>query len=256
MRKFRLPARTSPSQPRNSRCIIILFMEKRTYNTLFLIESLDGKISPGDTDQLDIDKDWPTIPGVKEGLHQYYELEQKTDLVSFNTGRVMEKVGVNSHRKTPEKGSVSFVIVDNKPHLDETGVSYLCQKSKKIYLVTTNKNHPAYKLENDSDNLSIIKYDQQIDFQDLFERLSKEGIERVTVQSGGTLNATLVRSGLIDEVLIVVAPLLVGGKDTSTLMDGESLHKTSELQNLKPLKLLESNTLDDSYVALRYKVLN
>ena len=27
------------------------------------------------------------IPGLKEGLHQYYEIEQTTDLWSFNTGR-------------------------------------------------------------------------------------------------------------------------------------------------------------------------
>ena len=63
--------------------------------TLFLIESLDGKISTGDTDKLDVDKDFTDIVGVKEGLHQYYDLEKQTDLVSFNTGRVQAKVGAN-----------------------------------------------------------------------------------------------------------------------------------------------------------------
>ena len=32
-------------------------------------ESLDGKISSGDTAELDTDKDWCQIDGVKEGLH-------------------------------------------------------------------------------------------------------------------------------------------------------------------------------------------
>ena len=41
--------------------------------------SVDGKISPGASDDLDVDKDFPNIDGLKEGLHQYYEIEQTTD---------------------------------------------------------------------------------------------------------------------------------------------------------------------------------
>ncbi|KKQ94438.1 MAG: hypothetical protein UT66_C0017G0001 [candidate division CPR2 bacterium GW2011_GWC1_39_9] len=41
----------------------------RPITTLFLIESLDGKIFSGDNDSLDVDRDWKTIDGVKEGLY-------------------------------------------------------------------------------------------------------------------------------------------------------------------------------------------
>lgn len=50
----------------------------RPYATLFLVCSVDGKISSGDTDELDVDRDWNRIEGVKEGLHQYYELEDRS----------------------------------------------------------------------------------------------------------------------------------------------------------------------------------
>ena len=40
----------------------------RTYNTLFILESLDGKISTGSVDSLDVDQDFKRIHGVKEGL--------------------------------------------------------------------------------------------------------------------------------------------------------------------------------------------
>lgn len=230
-------------------------MDSRTYNTLFMIESLDGKISSGTSDDLDADRDWPQIEGVKEGLHQYYDLEQKTDLVSLNTGRVMAKIGANNHKDKPEKSPVSFVIIDNKPHLNEDGVRYLAEKSKTFYLITANLDHPAIKSK--VGNLEIIKYDSEIDFGDLFKKLKQDfGIERVTIQSGGTLNATLIREGLIDEVSVVVAPLFVGGKDTPTLVDGESLGSRSELNKIKALKLLEAKTLEKSYLHLRYKVIN
>ena len=59
----------------------------RPITTLFMLMSVDGKISTGATDEMDVDRDFPGIPGLKEGLHQYYEIEQTTDLWSFNTGR-------------------------------------------------------------------------------------------------------------------------------------------------------------------------
>ncbi|WP_026527980.1 hypothetical protein [Butyrivibrio sp. VCD2006] len=67
----------------------------RPITTLFMLMSVDGKISTGSTDNMDVDRDFPEMEGLKEGLHQYYEIEQTTDLWSFNTGRVQEKMGVN-----------------------------------------------------------------------------------------------------------------------------------------------------------------
>lgn len=86
---------------------------ERPITTLFMLMSVDGKISTGATDELDVDKDFPKIAGVSEGLHQYYEIEQTTDLWSLNTGRVQEKMGVNT-KPLPNKTPVSFVLIDNK----------------------------------------------------------------------------------------------------------------------------------------------
>jgi len=65
-------------------------------STLFMLMSVDGKISTGDTDNLDIDKDFPKIKGIKEGLRQYYNIEQTTDLSSLSSGKVQVKVGANN----------------------------------------------------------------------------------------------------------------------------------------------------------------
>lgn len=111
----------------------------RPITTLFMLESLDGKISSGNSDNLDADKDFCRINGVKEGLHQYYELEQETDIFSLNTGRVMAKIGVNDRKEYHDKiDVVTFVIIDNKPHLNENGIDYLCHWVGKVLLVTTN----------------------------------------------------------------------------------------------------------------------
>ena len=41
----------------------------RPITTLFMLMSVDGKISTGATDELDFDQDFPRIEGVREGLH-------------------------------------------------------------------------------------------------------------------------------------------------------------------------------------------
>ena len=115
---------------------------ERPITTLFMLMSVDGKISTGAADEFDVDKDFPQISGVREGLHQYYEIEQTTDLWSLNTGRVQEKMGVNT-KPLPGKTPVSFVLIDNK-HLNEHGVRYFCALSKEFVLVTTNPSHPAF----------------------------------------------------------------------------------------------------------------
>lgn len=223
----------------------------RPITTLFMLMSVDGKISTGSTDELDVDKDFPQITEVKEGLHQYYEIEQTTDLWSLNSGRVQAKIGVNT-RETPTKSPVSFVVIDNK-HLDQNGVRYFCALSEEFVLITTNANHPAYDI-NES-NLHII-YQNELSLKDALVKLKSEyGCEQITIQTGGTLNGLFLREKLIDYVDIVVAPVLIGGKDTSTLIDGESLLSENELAKLGVLKLQECVVLENSYLRLRYEVI-
>ena len=227
----------------------------RPITTLFMLESLDGKISSGSSDILDADKDWCQIDGVKEGIHQYYEIEATTDFYSLNTGRVMAKIGVNDRTEYHEKVDCRFIIIDNKPHLNEKGIDYLCHWVDKLILVTTNKNHIAYSLQEQYDNLDILFYDS-LDLNTLLvDMKEKYNAEAITIQSGGSLNGLFLRENLIDYVNIVIAPLLVGGKDTSTLIDGNSITSTSELNKLKGLQLIECNQLEDSYIQLKYKVI-
>ena len=171
----------------------------RVETTLLLLMSVDGKITSGESDALDSDRDWKRIRGVKEGLPQYYQTEWSIAVNSLNTGRVMAKIGINSRTMAPEKDDrLTFVIVDRKPHLNETGVRYLAQWVGKLYVVTNNPSH----------------------------------------------------------LLIVMAPLIVGGRATSSLVDGPSLQTEEDLVNLKALKLVRCEVLEHSYLRLAYDVIN
>jgi 2,5-diamino-6-(ribosylamino)-4(3H)-pyrimidinone 5'-phosphate reductase len=217
-----------------------------------MLMSVDGKISTGATDAFDVDKDFPKIMGVQEGLYQYYEIEQSTDLWSLNSGRVQEKMGVNT-KEMPSKLPVSFVLIDNH-HLTEHGIRYFCALSKDFVLITSNADHPAFQVK--EDNLHII-YQRELSLTEALEKLKSDyDCQRITIQSGGTLNGLFLREKLFDYIDIVVAPVLIGGKDTSTLIDGKSLRFEDELSQLGVLKLLECAVLEDSYLRLRYQVIS
>lgn len=223
----------------------------RPVTTLFMLMSVDGKISTGATDEMDVDRDFPRIAGLREGLHQYYEIEQTTDLWSFNTGRVQEKMGANT-KEIPEKTPVSFVLLDNH-HLSEHGIRYFCAKSKQFVLITTNRNHPAFHVK--AENLHII-FQEKLSLAAALTSLKEQfGCDRLTIQSGGTVNGLFLREKLLDYVDVVVAPVLIGGKDTATLIDGRSLQSRDELNQLGVLRLIEAAPLQDSYLRLRYRVI-
>jgi len=223
----------------------------RPITTLFMLMSLDGKISTGSTDCMDVDKDFPFIKGVKEGLKQYYDIEQTTDLWSLNSGRVFAKIGANE-KALPAKTPVSFVIIDNS-HLTEHGIKYLSALSQQFVLITSHSQHPAFKVK--ADNMHILYQDKLCLRSALSYLKYHNGCDRITIQCGGTLNALFLREKLFDYVDVVIAPVLIGGKETSTMIDGESLTTVDELNKIGVLKLEHCDILKHSYLRLRYKVI-
>lgn len=226
----------------------------RPKTELFLLMSVDGKISTGDTDDFDVDKDIPRIPGdPSAGLHQYYEEELETSLWPINSGRVLAKVGVNEKPipKDQEK-NVNFVVLDNN-HLNSHGVEVMSKRSKMLVIVTSNKSHPVYKLKSNLKNITIIEYKGEMNPVEILNKLGELGCKEATIQTGGTLNNMWLRSSCIDLLNIVVTPILVGGKTVSTLIDGPA---AKSLSDLRGLELISVKKMKNSYLQLRYKVNN
>ena len=128
--------------------------------------------------------------------------------------------------------------------MTEHGVTYFCRKSKVFVLITSNKEHPAYNIK--EKNLHII-------FQEL---KSSYGCEKLTIQSGGTVNGLFLREKLFDYIDVVVAPVLIGGKETASLIDGSSITSENELSGLSVLKLIDCTILNVSYIRVRYQVIS
>lgn len=76
------------------------------------------------------------------------------------------------------------------------------------------------------------------------------GVRTLVVEGGPRLNATLLREGLVDELLLTLAPRIVGGERTKTIVEGPELAPPE-----MPRLALRSVYRDESELFLRYDVL-
>lgn len=91
----------------------------------------------------------------------------------------------------------------------------------------------------------------QVDLTNMMQILKKIGVDHLMVEGGGTINFELMRLGLVDELMIYIAPMIFGGSHSPTLADGFGLIRDNAIQ----MKLNHTETWDDGSVVLRYKFL-
>lgn len=76
------------------------------------------------------------------------------------------------------------------------------------------------------------------------------GVHSVLLEGGGSLNFSMLQEKLVDEIRVAIAPVVLGGMNTPTLIDGIGFHGTS----IPKLFLLGQEKIRDMIV-LRYRVL-
>ena len=75
-----------------------------------------------------------------------------------------------------------------------------------------------------------VSYLREADLAVALQRLRDEhGVRSIDCEGGPGLNATLVPAGLVDELHLVIAPKLAGGRDPLTILTGGPLDPPREL---------------------------
>lgn len=127
--------------------------------------------------------------------------------------------------------AVSSICDENNPDSDEDAVLRAKELSKRVNVFYSSK--------------------ESVDLAEFMEHLYSKGIETLMLEGGSTLNFSMIRENLIDEVRICIAPMIVGGKDSKTFFDGEGFDYMKEAI---PLKLEKYYPLGKDFV-MEYKVL-
>ena len=90
----------------------------------------------------------------------------------------------------------------------------------------------------------------QVNLRALLTRLHNLGIRRILLEGGGKLNWSMISNGLVDNVRITIAPIVIGGKHATTLVDGEGVAKISHGIKLTPVSMRRQG----KEIVISYKV--
>jgi diaminohydroxyphosphoribosylaminopyrimidine deaminase / 5-amino-6-(5-phosphoribosylamino)uracil reductase len=74
----------------------------------------------------------------------------------------------------------------------------------------------------------------RMDVQELLRRAAAEGIGSLLIEGGGTVAASFIRAGLVDEIAWFVAPILIGG-DGLPALGGLGLQNLGDATRWKPV---------------------
>lgn len=99
--------------------------------------------------------------------------------------------------------------------------------------------------------ISYIVVDDFFDLRLVLERVNEAfGIKSISLQGGGLLDGSMLNSGVVDELSLVVYPGLDGRKDSVSIFDGLN----SQTLDRTTLELLEAQPQPHGAVWLHYRV--
>jgi diaminohydroxyphosphoribosylaminopyrimidine deaminase/5-amino-6-(5-phosphoribosylamino)uracil reductase len=91
--------------------------------------------------------------------------------------------------------------------------------------------------------------DGHLDLEKLMKRLGEMGIDSILVEGGGTLNDNLLKTGLVNELNVYIAPKLFGGEKAKTPVEGSGV---SEVEDAHRFRLCSTEVIDED-ILLVYK---
>ncbi|MEC8752657.1 MAG: RibD family protein, partial [Pseudomonadota bacterium] len=114
-----------------------------------------------------------------------------------------------------EQHSPFRMLVDSKLRIPATSHFALTAKDRPTYIFTTEKSDAAKKDTLTDRGIKIFQVpcseDGHVSMQRCLELMAEEGITTVLVEAGGYLASGLVKSNLVDKLVIYRAPMIIGG---------------------------------------------
>lgn len=217
--------------------------------TLIIASSVDGCLIGRESESMDANKVWKDSTMIRGIVRQFFDFSSESaDIYNLINAQTMVDLGVNELSFTPKKSDLRLIILDLEAELLPTGIANLGKSVEKLIVIQPARQKASgAKLPS---NTQLLTFKNTFDLNSIVRLLkSKFKVNKITVQSAGLLNSTWLASGLVDFLTVILYPLLVGNNGTNLLA-------SSELFQVKPLKLLHSHAFDTNYFFLRYGVIN
>lgn len=189
-------------------------VHERPYVILNAAMTLDGKIATVSGD---------SRISSETDLEELHRLRSDVDAVMIGIGTELGDDPLLTVRRVKGKNPVR-VIVDSFARTPIHSRLLKVRDGGRVILGVS-ESAPSSRIRRlEEAGINVIRCGKRkVDLNSLLERLHRLGIKRLLLEGGGNLNWSFLAARLVDEVHVTVAPLVVGGKEATTLVEGPGI---------------------------------
>jgi 2,5-diamino-6-(ribosylamino)-4(3H)-pyrimidinone 5'-phosphate reductase len=207
--------------------------------------TIDGKIATNRGDS--------TISS-KQDLRRLHRLRSSVDAIIIGISTVIVDNPRLTVRLVKRCGTTPVrIIVDSTGKIPlDSKILKSASKINTIVAVTSKASDKRIDKIKSAGALVIVAGTRTVDLKELFYILKKMGFNKILVEGGGELNWSVLQLGIVNELMVTVAPRIVGGRTATTLVEGDGYTKISEGIKMELIKISRQN---NGEVILYYKLL-
>ncbi len=200
----------------------------RPFVTLKIAQTLDGKIatSSGESKWITGDK----------ARHEGHKLRDINDAILVGINTILNDDPALTTRIPGGRDPIR-VVVDSSLRIP-LNAKVLTQKSGAKTIIATVAGAARSKVERirqlKAEVIEVKSNGGRVDLRDLMKKLGKIGIMSVLIEGGSEINASALKAGIVDKVVMFLAPMLMAGTDSLCSIGG-----------ISPLKLCDACRLKD-----------
>ncbi|HMK54543.1 MAG TPA: 2,5-diamino-6-(ribosylamino)-4(3H)-pyrimidinone 5'-phosphate reductase [Methanobacteriaceae archaeon] len=191
------------------------------------------------------------ISGEKD-LLRVHQLRQECDAIMVGINTLLAddpRLTVHKISANPIDNPVR-VVVDSKAR---TPLNFRILSKDAPTIIAVSEKAPQDRIDKLLKKVDVMVCGKErVDLNCLMDKLGSFGIKTLMLEGGSTLNYSMLFAGLVSEVRVCVAPMIAGGIQAKTLVDGDGVNHMKD--SLK-LKLIKSYSLNEDLI-LEYEVLN
>lgn len=192
------------------------------------------------------------ISGPKD-LLRVHKLRKGMDAIMVGINTVLAddpRLTVHKMSSKPDDNPIR-VVVDSKAR---TPLNYRIINSEAPSIIAVSTEAPTGRIKSleSVENVEVVICgNERVDLEFLMEKLSEKGIKTLMLEGGSTLNYSMFEAGMVSEVKLCIAPMIAGGNQAKTLVDGDGV---DYMKDAFRLKFKKSYTLGEDLI-VEYDVL-
>jgi diaminohydroxyphosphoribosylaminopyrimidine deaminase/5-amino-6-(5-phosphoribosylamino)uracil reductase len=144
---------------------------------------------------------------------------------------------INGNIKNPIR-----IVVDSKARISLEAKIINSPEIAPTIIAVTNK-APDEKLNHlEEKGVRVIvcpEKNTRVNLRFLMQELAKQNIDSILLEGGGTMNFEAIHQGIVDKVIVFIAPKIIGGAEAITPVEGmgvSCLVNAVKLENLKTIQ--------------------